>query len=79
MSTLSKRPRLLYLMTDQQSATMLGCAGNPFVRTPSMDRLVAIGCRIERAYCTNPVCLPPDPGLPGAAFARGRKGAKLCT
>jgi len=33
-----ERPNLLYIFTDQQSAHMMSCAGNPHLRTPAMDR-----------------------------------------
>ncbi len=52
------RPNILLILTDQQSATMLGCAGNEHVRTPAMDGIADAGVRFERAYCTNPVCVP---------------------
>jgi len=52
------RPNVLLLITDQQSATMLSCGGNPYLSTPAMDSLSATGRRFERAYCTNPVCMP---------------------
>ena len=45
-------------MTDQQSATMLSCAGNKWLKTPALDGLAARGVRFEKAYVTNPVCLP---------------------
>lgn len=53
-----KLPNILWIMTDQQSANMLGCAGNPYVHTPHLDALAAQAVRFENAYCTNPVCLP---------------------
>jgi choline-sulfatase len=37
---------------------MLSCAGNKYLKTPSMDAIAARGVRFERAYCANPVCLP---------------------
>ena len=52
------RPNILILLTDQQSATMLSAAGNPWLRTPAMDSLAASGVRFEKAYCTNPLCVP---------------------
>lgn len=52
------KPNLLIILTDQQNARMLGCAGNRYVRTPAMDGLAAEGVRFDRAYCTNPVCVP---------------------
>ena len=53
-----KKPNILYVFTDQQSAAMMSCAGNPWLQTPAMDSLARRGVRFERAYCTNPVCLP---------------------
>ncbi len=52
------RPNIVFIMTDQQHAGMLGCAGNPHLRTPALDRLAAAGVRFERAYACNPVCVP---------------------
>ncbi len=52
------RPNILVIMTDQQGAGMLSCAGNPYVKTPNMDSLARSGVRFERAYVTNPVCSP---------------------
>ena len=54
----SRRPNFLLISTDQQSAGALGCAGNPYLRTPAMDRLAAQGVMFERAYCANPICVP---------------------
>jgi len=51
-------PNLLVIVTDQQHAGMLSCAGNRWVKTPAMDSLAATGTRFEQAYATNPVCLP---------------------
>ena len=53
-----KRPNILLIITDQQSATMMSCTGNSHLKTPAMDRLAAGGIRFERAYPANPVCLP---------------------
>jgi choline-sulfatase len=53
-----RRPNILYIVTDQQHAGMLSCAGNKYLKTPALDSLAATGARFERAYCANPVCLP---------------------
>lgn len=55
---MATKPNVLFIFTDQQNATMLGCTGNAYLRTPAMDSLAERGTRFERAYCTNPVCLP---------------------
>ena len=58
MKTEQERPNIILIITDQQSATMLSCTGNSDIKTPNIDRLAASGVRFERAYCTNPVCVP---------------------
>lgn len=52
------RPNVLVITTDQQSAFALGCAGNPHVTTPAMDRIASRGVRFEKAYASNPLCVP---------------------
>ncbi|MFO7957332.1 MAG: sulfatase-like hydrolase/transferase [Candidatus Brocadiia bacterium] len=51
-------PHILILMTDQQRADAMGCAGNPVIRTPNMDRLAAEGARLSRACTNSPLCMP---------------------
>ena len=53
-----RRPNIVYIFTDQQSASMMSCAGNKWLKTPTMDYLATNGVRFERAYTTNPVCVP---------------------
>jgi arylsulfatase len=58
---------VLWFCTDQQRFDTLGCYGNPFVRTPNLDRLAAMGMRFTRAYAQSPVCAPSR-----ASFLTGR-------
>lgn len=53
-----KRPNILFIMTDQQHAGMLSCAGNRWPKTPALDGLAKEGIRFATAYATNPVCVP---------------------
>ncbi len=53
-----KRNNILLITTDQQSATMLSCSGNPDLHTPNMDSLAADGVRFEKAYAAQPLCVP---------------------
>jgi len=57
-TSIAAKPNILVIITDQQQAGMLSCAGNPYVKTPAMDSLAAMGTRFEKAYCANPVCVP---------------------
>lgn len=58
MSSSAQRPNVVFINTDQQHAGMMSCTGNPWLKTPAMDRIANEGIRFERAYCSNPVCLP---------------------
>ncbi|MDQ3929051.1 MAG: sulfatase-like hydrolase/transferase [Chloroflexota bacterium] len=53
-----KRPNILWICTDQQRFDTLGCYGNPFVRTPNIDRLAESGVLFDHCYCQSPVCTP---------------------
>lgn len=52
------RPNIIYIMTDQQSANAMSCAGNLDLHTPNMDKLAERGVRFENAYCTLPLSGP---------------------
>jgi len=51
-------PNFLCIITDQQRADHLGCAGHPVIQTPNIDRLAETGVHFQRAYVNNPLCMP---------------------
>jgi arylsulfatase len=53
-----RRPNILFIMADQFRWDCLGCAGNPVIRTPNLDRLAARGVRFSNACTPNPICVP---------------------
>ena len=55
---MSERPNVLIIYPDQMRADVMGCAGNPLVRTPNLDRLAAGGVRFENAFTSYPLCCP---------------------
>ncbi|MFW5857306.1 MAG: sulfatase-like hydrolase/transferase [Planctomycetota bacterium] len=57
------RPNLLVILTDDQGAWALGCAGNDEIRTPNLDRLAATGIRCHNFFCVSPVCSPARASL----------------
>lgn len=57
LSVQAARPNIIYLMTDDQRADALGCAGNPIIRTPHIDRLAAEGVRFRNAFVTTAICM----------------------
>jgi arylsulfatase A-like enzyme len=52
------RPNILWLCTDQQRYDTIGALGNPYLRTPHIDRLVETGVAFTHAYCQSPICTP---------------------
>lgn len=52
------RPNILFVFTDQQRSTALGCAGAEDVVTPNLDRFAAQGIRFTNAVANTPVCSP---------------------
>lgn len=57
-ATAQQRPNIIYIMTDQQTATAMSCAGNADLHTPHMDKLAERGVRFENAYCSLPLSGP---------------------
>lgn len=58
-----KHRRVIFIMTDSQRADMVGCYGNPDMKTPNLNRLAEEGIRFDNAYTTQPVCQPARAGL----------------
>ncbi|WP_209331816.1 sulfatase family protein [Lunatimonas salinarum] len=53
-----KPPNIIFIVTDQQSESMMSSSGNTYIQTPAMDYIAHNGIRFTRAYVTNPVCSP---------------------
>ena len=54
----SQRPNILYIQSDQHSAAVTGCYGDPIVQTPSLDELARTGVAFDSTYCPSPICVP---------------------
>jgi arylsulfatase A-like enzyme len=58
----ASRPNILFLFADDQRADTIGAWGNPHIRTPNLDRLVARGTSFRNNYCfgsnSGAVCVP---------------------
>ena len=49
---------VLFIISDDLTATALGCYGNKLCKTPTIDRLATEGTRFTRAYCQATFCGP---------------------
>lgn len=52
------KKNLLLIMADQLRKDYLGCYGNPYVRTPNLDKLAAMGQQFDNCFVNNPICMP---------------------
>lgn len=55
---MAKKPNILLVLTDDQGAWAMGCAGNKELKTPTIDSIAVSGIRMENFFCTSPVCSP---------------------
>ncbi|MBW3598470.1 MAG: sulfatase [Planctomycetes bacterium] len=53
-----RRPNVLFIISDDLTATALSCYGNTICQTPNIDRLAARGTRFTRAFCNGTYCGP---------------------
>jgi arylsulfatase A-like enzyme len=53
----TRRPNIVFLLTDDQRWDSLACMGNPIVLTPNIDRLAARGVRFENHFVTTAICV----------------------
>lgn len=59
----TQQPNIVFIITDQQRADAIGCAGNKAVITPNIDRLAAEGYLFRNAYSSTPSSTPARAGL----------------
>jgi arylsulfatase A-like enzyme len=52
-----RRPNILLLVTDDQRADSLSCAGNPVLTTPNIDSLARRGVRFTNSFATTAICM----------------------
>ena len=53
----AQRPNIL-LIVSEDNGPELGCYGDPYARTPHLDRLAEEGVRFENAFVPYSVCSP---------------------
>ena len=57
------KPNVLFIISDDLTATALGCYGNTLCKTPNIDRLATKGTLFSRAYCQATFCGPSRASL----------------
>lgn len=52
----SKKPNIIFILTDDQRFDAIGYAGNKLITTPEMDKLAKEGTYFKNAMVTTPIC-----------------------
>lgn len=55
---MSGKPNVLFILSDQHNAKVLGHKGHPNALTPNLDRMAGEGARFDNAVTQNPICTP---------------------
>lgn len=53
-----ERPNILWIVSEDNTDTFIGCYGNDYATTPNIDKLASEGVRFENAFCTAPISSP---------------------
>lgn len=65
----SKRPNVVFILTDDQRSDALGCMGHPHLKTPHIDRLAEEGLLFKNHFCTTSLCSPSRASILGGLYA----------
>ncbi len=57
-SSSTKIKNVLFIVSDDLKASVLGCYGNNICKTPNIDKLASEGMVFNRAYCQGTLCAP---------------------
>ena len=65
-----ERPNIVFLLADDMRADAMGCAGNPVLQTPELDRLARQGVRFTDAFVTTAICATSRASILTGQYAR---------
>ena len=68
----SAKPNIVFILSDDHTASFLGTYGNPDLKTPNIDKLAKDGIQFNRAFTTAPQCVPSR-----AAIMTGRSQVEI--
>ena len=55
---MSKKPNIIFIMTDDHAAQAMSCYDSKINETPNLDRIANEGMRFDNCFCTNSICTP---------------------
>lgn len=55
---MSKKPNIIFIMSDDHAAHAMSCYGSKINKTPNLDRIADGGMRFDNCFCNNSICTP---------------------
>lgn len=56
LTAATRRPNILFLLTDDQRADLMSCAGHSVLKTPNIDSIASSGVRFTNNFCATAIC-----------------------
>ncbi|KAA9341065.1 sulfatase-like hydrolase/transferase [Larkinella humicola] len=56
--TPADRPNILWIVSEDNNTSLIGCYGNSYATTPNIDRFATASILYKNAFSTAPVCAP---------------------
>jgi len=72
------RPNIVFILSDDHRADLLGAAGHPFIKTPTLDLLGKNGVRFTNAFATSPLCTPARAGFLTGKYPERTGAPRIC-
>lgn len=55
---LGEKPNVVFILSDQHNAKIVGHQGHPDIKTPNLDRMAKEGVRFNACITNSPICTP---------------------
>ncbi|HEX7366600.1 MAG TPA: sulfatase-like hydrolase/transferase, partial [Pelobium sp.] len=69
----SKKPNIIFILTDDQRWDALGYAGNQYIHTPEMDKLAKEGVYFKNTFASTPICTATRASIISGLYERTHK------
>jgi arylsulfatase A-like enzyme len=69
----TRRPNVVFVLSDDLRWDCMGVARHPFLKTPNIDRLANEGIRFSNAFCTSSLCSPSRASFLSGLYAHSHQ------
>ncbi len=75
----SRRPNIVFILSDDHAAHAIGCYGSAVNRTPRIDEIARYGVRFENCFATNALCAPSRASILTGTYSHVNEVTTLST